>query len=93
MALQDFLIPCMSKKLFGVECLGCGTQRALLLVLKGDFVAAFQMYPAIYTLLLFFASLGLHFIDKKRNYNKTITCLAIINGIIMIVSFVFKHFY
>jgi len=92
MALQDYMIPCMSKKLFGVECLGCGTQRALLLVLKGDFVAAFQMYPAIYTLLLFFLSLGLHFIDKKRNYNKPIAYLAILNGIIMIVSFFFKHF-
>jgi len=82
----------MSKKLFGVECLGCGTQRAFALILKGDFVAAFQMYPAIYTLLLFFLSIGLHFTDKKRNYDKIISFLAIVNGIIMITSFIYKHF-
>ncbi|MES2747917.1 MAG: DUF2752 domain-containing protein [Bacteroidota bacterium] len=55
MAFEDFMIPCMNKQLFGVDCLGCGTQRALLLVLKGDFVAAFHMFPAIYTTLIFFA--------------------------------------
>lgn len=91
MALEDYLIPCMNKKLFGVECMGCGTQRALLLIVKGDFVAAFHMFPAIYTLLLFFLCLGLHFIDKTRNYTKSISYLAILNGVIMIVSYFFKH--
>ena len=48
------MLPCMSKKLFGVECLGCGTQRALILLLKGEFVEAFKMYPPIYTLVILF---------------------------------------
>ncbi len=90
MAFEDFMIPCMNKQLFGVDCLGCGTQRALLLVLKGDFVAAFHMFPAIYTTLIFFAFLGLHFIDKSRNYQKIIIGLAIVNAIIMIVSYFYK---
>lgn len=92
MALEDYMIPCMNKKLFGIECLGCGTQRALALLLKGDFVGAFEMFPAIYTLLLFLGSVGLHFIDKKRNYSKPIIFLGVTNGIIMVVSFIFKHF-
>jgi hypothetical protein len=90
MALEDYMIPCMNKKLFGVECLGCGTQRALLLILKGDFVAAFHMFPAIYTTILFFLIVGLHFIDKSRNYHKLIVGLAIVNAIIMIVSYFYK---
>ncbi len=90
MAFEDFMIPCMNKQFFGVDCLGCGTQRALLLVLKGDFVAAFHMFPAIYTTLIFFAFLGLHFIDKSRNYQKIIIGLAIVNAIIMIVSYFYK---
>lgn len=90
MALEDYMIPCMNKKIFGVECLGCGTQRALALILKGDFAGAFQMFPAIYTTLLFFAFLGLHFTDKSRDYHKIVIGLAIINAIIMIVSYVYK---
>lgn len=84
------MIPCMNKKLFGVECLGCGTQRALLLILKGDFSAAFHMFPAIFTTILFFGILGIHFIDKTRNYHKIIIGLAICNAIIMILSYIYK---
>lgn len=91
--MEDYMIPCMNKKLFGVECLGCGTQRALVLLLKGDFVTAFQMYPAIYTTLLLFFFIGLHFIDKSRKYSKLIIITAIINAIIMIVSYSLKHFF
>ena len=84
------MIPCVNKKLFGVECLGCGTQRALLLLLRGEFNAAFHMFPAIFTTILFFGVLGLHFIDKSRNYHKIIVSLAIINAVIMIVSYIYK---
>ncbi len=84
------MIPCLNKKLFGVECLGCGTQRALLLVLKGDFSQAFHVFPAIYTTILFFAVLGLHFVDKSHNYHKLIIRLGIINAIIMVIAYVFK---
>jgi Protein of unknown function (DUF2752) len=84
------MIPCMNKQLFGVDCLGCGTQRALLLLLNGDFAKAFHLFPAIYTTLLFFGILALHFLDKSRNYNKLIIGLAIVNASIMIVSYIYK---
>ena len=84
------MLPCFSKSLFGVECLGCGTQRALLLLLEGDFIGAFKMYPAIYTLLLFFLFIFLHFIDRARNYTPYIKWFAIINGFIMITSYLIK---
>jgi hypothetical protein len=90
MRLEDFMIPCMSKSLFGVDCPGCGTQRALALVCKGDFINAFNMFPAIYTVILFFIFIGLHFTDKSRNYHFIIRTLAIVNAIIMIVSFIYK---
>ena len=84
------MIPCINKTLFGVDCFGCGTQRAFLLILKGEFLEAFYMFPAIYTTILFFIILGLNFIDKSRNYHKLIISLAIINAIIMIVSYIYK---
>ena len=90
MDIEKYMIPCVNKKLFGLECLGCGAQRALLLILKGEFSAAFHMFPAIFTTILFFGVLGLHFIDKSRNYHKIIISLAIINAIIMIVSYIYK---
>ncbi|AWM15341.1 DUF2752 domain-containing protein [Flavobacterium sp. NRK F10] len=91
--MEKYMIPCMSKKLFGVECLGCGTQRSLALLLQGDFVAAFKMYPAIYTLILLFMFIFLHVIDKSRNYTKIVISLAIVNLIIMVVSYFYKMVY
>ena len=88
--MEEYMLPCMNKKLFGVECFGCGTQRSLALLLKGDFVGAFNMYPAIFTTLLFFVVVGLHFIDKSRNYHKAIISLAVINAIIMVVSYFYR---
>lgn len=90
MDVEKYMIPCINKKLFGVECLGCGTQRAFMLLLKGDFAGAYYMFPAIYTTVLFFGVLGLHFIDKSRNYHKSIIFLAITNAMIMIVSYIYK---
>jgi hypothetical protein len=90
--LEKYMIPCLSKTLFGVECLGCGFQRGLLLLLQGNFAAAFQMYAAIYTTLLFLGIVGLQFIDKKRNYKNLIIGMAIINGLFMIAGYLYKHY-
>lgn len=84
------MIPCFTKKIFGIDCPGCGTQRALVMVFKGEFMNAFHMFPAIYTTILFFCFIGLNFVDKSRNYHKIIISLAIINAIIMLTSFIYK---
>lgn len=91
MAAEDYMISCMNKSLFGVDCLGCGTQRSLLLLSKGEFLEAFQMFPAIYTTILLFFFLGLNFIDKSRNYHKIIISLAILNAVVMIISYIYKQ--
>ncbi|ASW76269.1 hypothetical protein IQ37_16665 [Chryseobacterium piperi] len=93
MKIEDFMLPCPSKKFLGIECFGCGTQRAIVLVFEGKFSEAFHMFPAVYTLLLFLCTVGLNFIDRKRNYGNVIIFLAILNSVIMVVSYFYKHFY
>ncbi|KQT21556.1 hypothetical protein ASG22_15485 [Chryseobacterium sp. Leaf405] len=92
MKVEDFLLPCPIKRFFGVECLGCGSQRAILMVFKGQFSEAFHLYPAVYTLLIFFGILVVSFIDKKRKYGNILIALAVINLIIMVTSYFYKHF-
>ncbi|WP_324504942.1 DUF2752 domain-containing protein [Flavobacterium sp.] len=89
--LEKYMLPCLSKTLFGMECLGCGFQRGFLLLLQGDFSGAFNMYPAIFTSLLFLGILGLNFIDSNRNYKKLIMGSAILNGVFMIVGYCFNY--
>ncbi|MFC3158888.1 DUF2752 domain-containing protein [Chryseobacterium arachidis] len=66
MSIEDFMLPCPIKKAFGVECLGCGGQRAAVMVFKGQFLEAFHLFPAVYTILLFFGILILNMVDKKK---------------------------
>jgi len=92
MDINDFMLTCPSKKFLGVECLGCGAQRAIILVFEGKFSEAFQMYPAVYTLLLFFLILGVSFIDKKRKYGNILMILIFVNLIIMVAGYLYKHY-
>ncbi|MEX2350241.1 MAG: DUF2752 domain-containing protein [Flavobacteriaceae bacterium] len=84
------MIPCLNKSIFGLECLGCGIQRATALLFQGEFVAAFKMYPAIYSLifLLFFVLFNL-FIKFRFDFHIKMG-LIFINVIIIIVSYFFK---
>jgi hypothetical protein len=92
MNLEKYIFPCLSKTLFGVECLGCGFQRSLILLLQGNFTAAFEMYPAIFTSLLFLISWTATFFFKGLFSQKTIVILAIVNVCFMIGGYAYHHF-
>jgi len=88
--LEDYMLPCLNKKLFGLDCLGCGFQRSLLYVIKGDFIVAFNVYPAIYTLILLAIFLILNLKFKFKSGKKIIIIFTIINVFIIIASYFIK---
>ena len=89
---EGFMLPCLNKKLFGIDCMGCGMQRSVALIFQGEFTAAFNMYPAIYTLLLLFAVIAVNTFVNFKYASKIILILAILNGTIIISSFLLKFF-
>ncbi|OED43525.1 hypothetical protein AB832_02535 [Flavobacteriaceae bacterium (ex Bugula neritina AB1)] len=84
------MLPCLNKKFFGIECVGCGLQRSVLLLLKGDFIGAFQIYPAIYPLLLLSTFIGVNTFFKFKNDSYIRIGLIIITVLTMIVSYIIK---
>ena len=90
--MEDYMLPCLNKKLFGVECLGCGLQRAIALLLQGEFAAAFFMYPAVYPLLTLLSVILFNFFRPIKYYGKVATILGIITAVTMVVSYIVKHF-
>jgi hypothetical protein len=88
--IEDFMLPCLNKKLFGFDCPGCGLQRAVVHLAKGEFVTAFEMYPAVYGLLtlVLFAVAG-QFI--KFRYDTQIKIfLGVLTGVTIIASYILK---
>lgn len=43
--VAEWMPPCLSKTLLGLECWGCGMTRAVLAFLHGDFAAAWDHNP------------------------------------------------
>lgn len=92
MAIVDYMLPCPSKNIFGIDCFGCGFQRALVLLLEGRFQEAYHLFPPVYSILFFLLMAVLSFIDRKRNYNLSLIALGIVNGIIILVSYFLRHY-
>ncbi|MEZ4857628.1 MAG: DUF2752 domain-containing protein, partial [Flavobacteriaceae bacterium] len=88
--MEEYMLPCLNKQLFGIECLGCGIQRATALLFKGEFMAAFKMYPAIYTLILLVLFLLSTFFIKYKFQKIIKISLIILNVVIIIVSYFIK---
>lgn len=87
--LEDHMLSCQWKEM-GMECMGCGLQRSVIYLLKGDFHHAFLVYPAIYSLLLMGLFLGLHL---KFNFTKghlVLKWLFILNVVIILTNYILK---
>lgn len=86
----EYMIPCLNKSLLGVDCPGCGIQRSAVMVAQGDFAGAFEMYPAIFTLILMFGVIGVNYFYKIKYGPKIIAGLAIINVLLILTNYFFK---
>ncbi|WP_298894900.1 DUF2752 domain-containing protein [uncultured Psychroserpens sp.] len=89
---EDYMLPCINKKIFGLDCMGCGMQRSLALILEGDLIAAFYMYPAIYSLIALLGVILLNYFRNFKHAYKIIITLAVVNAILILGNFIYKTF-
>lgn len=87
---EDYMLPCLSKQLLGIECFGCGFQRSLALLFQGEFVAAFKMYPAIYPLFLLGTFFVLNTFFKIKNAEKIKITLVVLSIVFIVVNYTLK---
>lgn len=87
---QEYMLPCLNKMFFGVACPGCGLQRSLYLLSKGEFTAAFYMYPGVYPLGIFLLFLLLRFFIKIPYAHSIQWSLLGIMVVTIIVSYALK---
>ena len=88
--LEDHLLSCRWKDSIGVECMGCGLQRSFIHLLKGEFIDAFVVYPAIYPLIGMLIFFGLHAIFKFSKGDLILKWLLILNVVTILGSYFYK---
>ena len=84
------MLPCAYKQLFGIDCPICGSQRALLLLLKGDFVGSWVMYPPL-AFVVSLAFLGLlRLADKRIVSRRLLERTSIITLVVVSLNYAYK---
>jgi len=84
--------PCYFKSTFGVECLGCGTQRSVLDLLQGDIQQSFFDQPAVLLFIIYLVGIVMLWKSKPSILKHFIIYGFSIIGISLITRFSFNFF-
>lgn len=88
--LETHMLSCPSKKLTSIDCPGCGMQRSIIAILKGDITASWQIYPPTGFVLLTLILLGMHLVINERITLTLLKFSFIITVIVITVNYIYK---
>ncbi len=90
--LERNMSPCFYKKYFGMECPGCGMQRSIIALLKGNFIDSFFLYPGLFPTIILIVFSVFHIIFKFKNGADIIKWLFFFNLTVVLGNFIIKTF-
>ena len=88
--LESHLGTCSFKEHVGMECPGCGIQRSIIALLKGDLLESLLVFPALLPLLAMFLFLGIHLTFKLKNGALVLKIFFITNICLIFSAFIIK---
>lgn len=89
--IEHHLLPCPSKAMFGMDCPGCGIQRAMLELMRGNFIDSLKLYPALLPILLLLVFMLLHIRFKFKSGAKTLQYGYLFSAFIIVTSYIVKQ--
>ena len=90
--LEERQIACFYKTTLGIECPGCGIQRALIALLRGDLIESIKLFPALIPTVAMLILLVVHVSYGVINGRKILISMLILNSVIVFISYIFKMF-
>ena len=91
--LEQHLFACSFKSLLGIDCPGCGMQRAFIALLRGDLMLSLKMNTALMPFIFTFFYTIFHIVLNFKNGARNIVLLFSFTVLTMIVNFVIKVIY
>jgi hypothetical protein len=88
--LEQFQLPCIYKIVMGHDCPGCGMQRAVILLLRGNFIESLKMYPPLIPIIIMLVFMISHLIFKFKHGAKILVGIFIFNVIIILSNYFYK---
>jgi hypothetical protein len=88
--LQEHQLSCFYKKLLGVDCPGCGMQRAFMYLINGDFWESIRVYPPLLPILLTFVFMCFHLIFEFKSGAKILIYGYSISAGLIVINYLIK---
>ena len=88
--LESHLGTCSFKEHVGLECPGCGIQRSLIALLKGEVLESILLFPALLPLVAMFAFLGIHLVFKLKHGALVLKIFYIANIFLILSGYIYK---
>jgi hypothetical protein len=88
--LESKQLPCFTKSIFHIECPGCGMQRAVIALLRGDLAESIRLHPAAIPTLAMLVFLVVHLVLKLKNGSRILLFLFSFNAFVITVNYIIK---
>lgn len=88
--IEAHQLPCLFRTILGIECPGCGFQRAFIFLFRGDVWASVKIWPALIPLLVFLCLAILRLVGLKKIGLNLLKTLGFICLIIILISYLLK---
>ena len=88
--LEKRQLPCFYKSVLGIDCPGCGMQRAFIALLRGDLIESLQLYPALIPTIAMLMLLVVHVFFRLKNGARTLMWFFIVNSLLIVISYICK---
>jgi hypothetical protein len=80
--LETRQMPCLYKSMLGIDCPGCGMQRALIALLMGDLLGSLRLYPALLPTITMLIFLMVHLIRApQKSGARMLLWMFVLNGL------------
>ena len=86
--LEQHMGTCYFKAYTGINCPGCGMQRSIIELLKGNIWESIKFYPGLLPLLFLFLFLVLHLIFKFNNGTTILKFIYITTASIILINYI-----
>lgn len=91
--LEHHLLSCPFKSITGIDCPGCGFQRSVIALFKGDFLSSIKFYPPTIPFLGLLIFLLLHLKFDFKNGALVIKTMYILITAIIIINYIYKVYH
>ena len=86
------MLSCYYKHLVGIDCPGCGMQRACIEILKGNLRESIHTYPALIPIFTTFFLLSIHLVFKLKNGADFVKYSFILSATVIFTNYVLRIF-